>query len=74
MNDFENKVRGAADFVTEKLDGAVDGASQWFEGERGNKVLGGAAVGALVAIVLPVSLLGGALLGAGYAAYRNRTR
>lgn len=71
MTEFEDKVRGAADFVTEKLDDAVDGAADLLTGDNGKKIVGGAAVGVLAAIVLPISLVGGALLGAGYAAFRQ---
>lgn len=74
MSEFEQKVGQAAEFVTEKLDAAVDGASDLLSGESGNKIVGGAAIGALAAIVLPISLVGGALLGAGYAAYRQMSK
>ncbi len=71
---FEDTVRAVADDVTDLLDGAVDRTSKWIGGENGNKVVGGAAVGVLAAIVLPMSLVGGALLGAGYAAIRQRQK
>ena len=71
---FQDTVRAVADDVAEALDKAVDGASDLLSGEKGNKVLGGAAIGALAAVVLPVSLVTGALLGAGYAAYRQMNR
>jgi hypothetical protein len=71
---FEDTVRAVADDVTDLLDGAVDRTSKWIGGENGNKVVGGAAVGVLAAIVLPISLVGGALLGAGYAAIRQRSK
>lgn len=59
-------------FVTDMLDGAVDQVSKVLEGENTQKVVSGAAVGALAAIVLPFSIGVGALLGAGYVAFRNR--
>jgi hypothetical protein len=71
---FEDTVSSAADTVTETLDRAVDGAANLLDGENGRKVAGGAAIGALAAIVLPISLIGGALLGAGYAAYRQMNK
>ena len=71
---FEDTVRSAADTVTDTLDRAVDGAANMLNGENGRKLAGGAAVGALAGIVLPISLIGGALLGAGYAAYRQMNR
>lgn len=71
---FEGAVRSAADTVTDTLDRAVDGAANMLDGENGKKIAGGAAVGALAAIVLPISLIGGALLGAGYAAYRQMNK
>lgn len=71
---FEDRVRDAADFATEKLDGAIDGAADLLTGDSGKKIVGGAAIGAVAAIVLPISLLGGALLGAGYAAFRQMNK
>ncbi|WP_375396891.1 hypothetical protein [uncultured Sphingomonas sp.] len=68
---FEDTVRAVGDDVTDLLDSAVDHTAKFLGGENGNKLVGGAAVGALAAIVLPISLLGGALLGLGYAALRK---
>ena len=61
-------------FVTDALDGAVDQVSKVLEGENTQKVVSGAAVGALAAIVLPFSIGVGALLGAGYVAMRQRSK
>jgi hypothetical protein len=71
---FEDTVRAVGADVVDLLDGAVDGVTHAIGGENGNKLIGGAAVGALAAIVLPISLIGGALLGAGYAALRKSNR
>ena len=71
MSEIEKQIGNAADYVTDKLDRAVDGVGEMLSGESGKKLVGGAAVGALAAVVLPVSLFGGALLGAGYAAFRQ---
>lgn len=60
-----------ADKVTDVLDSAVDKATEVIAGPDGSKLVGGAAVGALAAIVLPFSLGFGLLAGAGYAAYRQ---
>jgi hypothetical protein len=68
---FEDMARAVGDDVVEMLDSAVDKTSTLIGGEDGNRLVGGAVVGALAAIVLPFSLLTGALLGAGYAAYRK---
>lgn len=70
MAEFEKQVGDAADYVAGKIDGVIEGAADILTGESGRKIVGGAAVGALAAVVLPVSLVGGALLGAGYAAFR----
>ena len=81
MNDSENTSTGFEDTVkavgadiADVLDSAVDRTARFIGGDDGNKIVGGAAVGALAAIVLPISLVGGALLGAGYAAYRKTNR
>ena len=71
---FEDYVRQAGDSVTGTLDKAVDSVSELIGGKDGNRIVGGAAVGALAAVVLPFGLLTGAVLGAGYAAYRQLNR
>lgn len=71
---FEDTVRAVGADVTDILDGAVDRTAEFIGGKDGNRIVGGAAVGALAAIVLPISLIGGALIGAGYAAIRQRNR
>jgi hypothetical protein len=69
---FEGMAKAVAEDVTEVLDKAVDGAADLIGGGEHSRLIGGAAIGALAALVLPVSLIGGALLGAGYAAYRQK--
>lgn len=71
MSEIENQLGEAVDFVAHKIDRVVDGVGDMLSGESGKKVVGGAAVGALAAVALPVSLVGGALLGAGYAVFRQ---
>lgn len=71
---FEATVRAVGEDVVEALDSAVDYTSKAIGGENGNKLVGGAAVGALAAIVLPFSILTGALVGAGYAAFRKMNK
>ena len=73
-NTFEDTVRAVGDDVAEALDTAVDKTTRFIAGPDGNTIVGGAAVGALAAIVLPFGLVTGALLGAGYAAYRKMNR
>lgn len=68
------QVTEAAEFVATKLDTVVDGVTDVLSGPSGRKVVGGAVVGAVAAVVLPVSLGAGALLGAGYAAFRQLGR
>ena len=68
---IEATMRALGDDVVEALDGAVDKTAKFIGGDNGNKLVGGAAVGALAAIVLPISIVGGALLGAGYALLRK---
>lgn len=71
---LEDAVRAVGEDVVDALDSAVDHTTRFIGGENGNKLVGGAAVGALAALVLPISLIGGALIGAGYAALRNSNR
>jgi len=74
MSEFERRVGEAADFVTGKVDAAIDGAGDLLSGESGKRLVGGAAVGALAAVVLPVGVVSGAVLGLGYAAIRQLTK
>ncbi len=71
---IEDTFRAVGEDVVEVLDSAVDQTSKFIGGENGNKLIGGAAVGALAAIVLPISIVTGALLGAGYAVLRKSNR
>ena len=71
LEDFEKKVTDAADYVVGKIDGAIDSVGDMLTGESGKRIVGGAAIGAVAAVALPVSLVGGALIGAGYAALRG---
>ncbi len=71
MSEVESQIGEFVDRVANTVDRAVEGAGDMLSGESGKKLVGGAAVGALAAVVLPVSLVGGALLGAGYAAFRQ---
>lgn len=71
MSEIERQIGDAADYVANKIDRVVDGAGDMLTGESGRKIVGGAAVGALAAAVLPVSLVGGVALGAGYAVLRQ---
>lgn len=69
-----NVVKAVIEDMTEVLDNAVDYAGEKIGSEKSSKVIGGAAVGALAAVVLPIGLVGGAVLGAGYAFLRNRDK
>lgn len=71
---FEDTARAVGADIVDAIDGAIDRTAKVIGGEQGSRVAGGAAVGALAAIVLPISLVGGALLGAGYAIMRRPDR
>lgn len=71
---FTDTVRAVGEDVADVLDSAVDQTSKLIGGENGNRLIGGAALGAVAAIFLPVSIIGGALLGAGYAAIRKSNK
>lgn len=60
--------------TTEALDNAVNAAGDLIGTTRGSRIAGGAMIGAAASLLLPVSLLGGALIGAGYAAVRTKNR
>ena len=56
------------------LDSVIEDAGDVIGGARGQKIAGGAALGALAAVVLPFSLVTGALIGGAYAAWRQSTK
>lgn len=60
--------------TTEALDSAVNAAGDLVGTDRGSRIAGGAMIGAAASLLLPISLVGGALVGAGYAAIRNKNR
>lgn len=69
-NDTPRKSTG----VIGMLDSVIEDAGDVIGGARGQKIAGGAAIGALAAVVLPFSLVTGALIGGAYAAWRQSTK
>jgi hypothetical protein len=60
--------------IVTTINAVIDDASDLVGGTRGSKIVGGAAVGALAAVVLPVSLLTGAVIGGAYSIWRQSKR
>ena len=77
MDTIENEPRSDArksTGVIGMLDSVIEDAGDVIGGARGQKIAGGAALGALAAVVLPFSLVTGALIGGAYAAWRQSTK
>jgi hypothetical protein len=77
MSEFDRlqkQVEDAADYAMRKVDGVIESTGELLTGASGRKIAGGAALGVAAAVFLPVSLLGGAVLGGGYAALRQIRR
>jgi hypothetical protein len=66
--------RKPSNTIVDTIDAVIEDAGEVIGGAKGQKIAGGAAVGALAAIVLPVSLVTGALIGGVYAAWRQSTK
>ena len=73
MSQIDPEPSKTGNVVIDTLDAVIDDAGELIGG-RGQKIAGGAAVGAIAAVVLPFSLVTGALIGAGYAAWRQAKR
>ena len=77
MDTIENEPRNEprkSTGVIGMLDSVIGDAGDVIGGARGQKIAGGAALGALAAVVLPFSLVTGALIGGAYAAWRQSTK
>jgi hypothetical protein len=66
--------RTTGEVIVDTIDAVIDDAGDLMGGTRTSKIAGGAAIGALAAVVLPFSLVTGALIGAGYSAWRQSNR
>lgn len=60
--------------IVETLDAVIDDAGDLLGGSKASKVAGGAAIGVLAGVVLPFSVLTGAVIGGAYAAWRQSKR
>ncbi|MEP6786073.1 MAG: hypothetical protein ABI898_10075 [Sphingomonadales bacterium] len=74
MEPTDNEPRTTGKAIIDTLDAVIDDAGDLMGGTRTSKIAGGAAIGAVAAVVLPFSLLTGALIGAGYSAWRQSNR
>ena len=70
--DKEPKTTGQT--IVDTLDAVIDDAGDLMGGSKASKIAGGAAIGAVAAVVLPFSLLTGAIIGAGYSLWRQSAR
>jgi hypothetical protein len=70
----EARGKGFGTKVVEALDAVIDDAGDLLGGSKASKVAGGAAIGVVAGVLLPFSLLTGAVVGAGYAAWRQTKR
>ncbi len=70
--DGETKTFGTK--VVETLDAVIDDAGDLMGGSKASKVAGGAAIGVIAGVVLPFSMLTGAIIGGAYAAWRQSAR
>ena len=57
--------------IVETLDAVIDDTGDLLGGSKAAKVAGGAAIGVIAGVILPFSLLTGAVIGGAYAAWRQ---
>ena len=74
MEPTDNEPKTTGQTIVDTLDAVIDDAGDMMGGSKASKIAGGAAIGAVAAVVLPFSLLTGAIIGAGYALWRQSAR
>ena len=57
--------------IVETLDAVIDDTGDLMGGSKTAKIAGGAAIGVIAGVVLPFSILTGAVIGGAYAAWRQ---
>jgi hypothetical protein len=57
--------------IIETLDAVIDDTGDLMGGSKAAKVAGGAAIGVIAGVVLPFSIITGAVIGGAYAAWRQ---
>jgi hypothetical protein len=57
--------------IVETLDAVIDDTGDLMGGSKAAKIAGGAAVGVIAGVILPFSVLTGAVIGGAYAAWRQ---
>jgi len=57
--------------IVETLDAVIDDTGDLMGGSKTAKVAGGAAIGVIAGVILPFSILTGAVIGGAYAAWRQ---
>ncbi len=72
--DGESTYESAKSFVLNSAGEAEKAARDLMKNEDAQKIAGAAAIGAVAAIVLPVSMVTGAVIGAGIMAYNRFAR
>ena len=60
--------------IVDTLDAVIDDTGDLMGGSKAAKVAGGAAIGVIAGVILPFSLLTGAVIGGAYAAWRQSQR
>lgn len=70
----DDKPRSTGKAIVDTLDAVIDDTGDLMGGSRAAKVAGGAAIGVIAGVILPFSLLTGAVIGGAYAAWRQSQR
>ena len=60
--------------IVDTIDAVIDDTGDLMGGSKAAKVAGGAAIGVIAGVILPFSLLTGAIIGGAYAAWRQSQR
>lgn len=70
----DDQPRSTGKAIVDTLDAVIDDTGDLMGGSKAAKVAGGAAIGVLAGVVLPFSILTGAVIGGAYAVWRQSQR
>ena len=70
----DDKPRSTGRAIVDTLDAVIDDTGDLMGGSKAAKVAGGAAIGVIAGVLLPFSILTGAVIGGAYAAWRQSQR
>jgi hypothetical protein len=71
---MDDQPRTTGQAIIDTIDAVIDDTGDLMGGSRAAKVAGGAAIGVVAGVLLPFSILTGAVVGGAYSAWRQSQR